>query len=216
MEYTEISAAELATAEGLDDWRVVVDTLQAQFRAPSFPGATALAARIAEAAEAANHHPDLDIRYPGRVRVVLTTHHTGGLTTLDAELARTISALAVEAGATSEPTAPQAFEVAIDTMDADRIRPFWAAVLGYREVGGNLVDPLRIGPSLWFQQMETPRTERSRFHIDVIVAHDEADRRVAAALAAGGRLVTDAFARSWWVLADADGNEACVCTWQDR
>jgi 4a-hydroxytetrahydrobiopterin dehydratase len=43
-----------------------------------------------------------------------------------------------------------------------------------------------------------------------------ADERVAAALAAGGTLVEDRFARSWWVLADADGNEACVCTWQDR
>ena len=39
---------------------------------------------------------------------------------------------------------------------------------------------------------------------------------VAAAVAAGGRLVSDAFASSWWILADADGNEACVCTWQDR
>ena len=79
-----------------------------------------------------------------------------------------------------------------------------------------VVDPLRIGPPLWFQQMDEPRRERSRFHIDVSVAHDVAEDRIAAALAAGGRMVTDRFARSWWVLADADGNEACVCTWQDR
>jgi len=101
-------------------------------------------------------------------------------------------------------------------MDADRIRPFWAAVLGYRDEGGYLVDPLRIGPPVWFQQMDEPRTDRDRFHIDVSVAHDAAPARLGAALAAGGRLVTDQFARSWWVLADADGNEACICTWQDR
>jgi len=64
--------------------------------------------------------------------------------------------------------------------------------------------------------MEEPRADRDRFHIDVSVAHDTAEQRVADALAAGGTLVTDDHARSWWVLADADGNEACVCTWQDR
>ena len=107
-------------------------------------------------------------------------------------------------------------EIAIDTVDADRIRPFWAAVLGYRELGGALFDPLHIGPAVWFQRTDTARTERGRFHIDVSVSHDEAPARLEAALAAGGTLVTDRFARSWWVLADADGNEACICTWQDR
>jgi 4a-hydroxytetrahydrobiopterin dehydratase len=110
----------------------------------------------------------------------------------------------------------QAVEVAIDTLDADRIRPFWAAVLAYRDVDGVLVDPLRLGPPMWFQTMDEPRPGRDRFHIDVSVPHDEAEARIEAALAAGGRMVTDRYARAWWVLADADGNEACVCTWQDR
>lgn len=48
------------------------------------------------------------------------------------------------------------------------------------------------------------------------VAHDVAERRIAAALASGGRLVLDANAPAFTVLADADGNEACVCTWQGR
>jgi 4a-hydroxytetrahydrobiopterin dehydratase len=156
------------------------------------------------------------VRYPGRVRVSLTTHATGGLTTADVDLAREVSRLAREHGAEPDTSRAAGYEVAIDTMDADRIRPFWAAVLGYREVDGNLVDPLRIGPAFWFQQMDEPRTGRDRFHIDVTVPHDEAEARVAAAIAAGGRLVTGQYARSWWVLADADGNEACVCTWQDR
>lgn len=216
MDYTLVSADEFAAVEGLDDWRFLLGAIHAHFRAGSFSSAAALVATIAEAADAADHHPDIDVRYRDRVHVVLTTHAAGGLTTLDTQLAAQISRLAAAAGASAEPTVSQATEIAIDTLDADRIRPFWAAVLGYVEVDGNLVDPLRIGPSFWFQQMDEPRPQRDRFHIDVTVAHDIADQRVAAAIAAGGKLMTDKFARSWWVLADADGNEACVCTWQDR
>ena len=216
MEYTAVTADEFAALGGLDDWRFVLGAIRTDFRAGSLPAAATLVARIVEAAEAADHHPDLDLRYPDRVRVVLSTHATGGLSNADVDLARTISQLAADAGATAETSTAQAVEIAIDTIDADRIRPFWAAVLGYKESDGALVDPLRLGPPVWFQQMDEPRTDRDRFHIDVSVPHDVAEQRVAAALAAGGRLVTDQFARSWWVLADADGNEACVCTWQDR
>jgi 4a-hydroxytetrahydrobiopterin dehydratase len=216
MSYTLVSPPELADLEGLDDWRYGLGAITGTFLAPSFTAASELVTAISEASERAGHHPDIDVRYPGRVRVVLTTHAAGGVTTRDVDLARTISALASSAGATSEPLAAQSVEIAIDTLDADRIRPFWQAVLGYREVGGTLVDPQRNGPPMWFQHMDEPRTERSRFHIDVTVPHDVAQERIEAALAAGGRLVTDRYARAWWVLADADGNEACICTWQDR
>jgi 4a-hydroxytetrahydrobiopterin dehydratase len=216
MEQSSITSDEVAALDDFDDWREVLGGIHADFRAPSFSAAGSLVSAIAEAADAAEHHPDVDVRYPNVVHVVLTTHGAGGLTTLDIDLAREISALAARAGATSQPTAAQAVEIAIDTMDADRIRPFWAAVLGYRVAGGSLVDPLRLGPPVWFQQMDEPRTDRDRFHIDISVPHDVAEERIAAALAAGGRLVTDRFARAWWVLADADGNEACICTWQDR
>lgn len=215
-QYTSLTFDEVAALDGLDDWRIVLGSLEAHFRAGSFQAATALAAAIAAAADDADHHPDLDIRYPDRVRVALTTHDTGGLTTHDVHLGRRISQLAAAVGATAHPGGAQAVEVAVDTLDADRIRPFWAAVLGYRDVDGVLVDPLRLGPPMWFQTMEEPRPGRDRFHIDVSVPHDAAAARIEAALAAGGRMVTDRFARSWWVLADADGNEACICTWQDR
>ncbi|HQZ36126.1 MAG TPA: VOC family protein [Ilumatobacteraceae bacterium] len=216
MDYTSISPEQFSELEGLDDWRFVLGAIHANFHAGSFGAAAALATKIAAVADVLVHHPDIDIRYPDRVHVMLTTHATGGLTTLDQDLARVISAAAADAGATSEPVAAQAVEIAIDTLDADRIRPFWAAVLGYPDKGGTLVDPLRLGPPVWFQTMDVPREERQKFHIDVSVAHDIAEQRVAAALAAGGTLVTEAFAKSWWVLADADGNEACICTWQDR
>ncbi len=215
MSHTLVSADEFAAIDGLNDWRFLLGAIHAHFRAGSFSAAATLVGAIAVAADAAEHHPDLDLRYRDRVHVVLTTHAAGGLTALDTQLAAEISRLAAAAGAIAEPTVSQATEIAIDTLDADRIRPFWAAVLGYVQSNGNLVDPLRIGPSLWFQQMDAPREQRDRFHIDVTVPHDIADQRVALALAAGGTLMTDKFAQSWWVLADADGNEACVCTSQD-
>ena len=216
MKYTRVTSDEFAALDGLDDWRFVLGAVRADFCAGSYLAATSLTSAIAAAAEEAEHHPDIDVRYPDHVLVTLATHATGGLTTLDVELARAISVIAQKVGAISEPSTVQSIEIAIDTMDADRIRPFWAAILGYRDVDGSLVDPLRIGPPMWFQTMDEPRTDRDRFHIDVSVPHDVAESRIADALAAGGTMVTDRFARSFWVLADADGNEACVCTWQDR
>lgn len=213
---TKISPAELAGLDGLGDWRYLLGELHGEFRLASFGAAASFVAEIGAAADATDHHPTVALRYPGIVRVAMHTHVAHAITELDVELARAISALAEERGATPAPLSGQAMEIAIDTMDEARIKPFWLAVLGYVETGGVLADPTGRGPSLWFQQMDEPRTERQRFHIDVTVPHDVAEARVAAAIAAGGRLVSDAFARSWWILADADGNEACVCTWQDR
>ena len=64
------------------------------------------------------------------------------------------------------------------------MRPFWRAVLGYRELGDeDLVDPHGRGPSVWFQEMDAPRPQRNRIHVDISVPHDQAEARVAAALA---------------------------------
>lgn len=84
---------------------------------------------------------------------------------------------------------------------------FWAAVLDYRDNAGCLVDPLRIGQPVRFQQLDEPRITRNRFYIDVSAPHDVAKTRVAAAIDAGGILVFDRFAQSWWILADADCNK---------
>jgi 4a-hydroxytetrahydrobiopterin dehydratase len=124
------------------------------------------------------------------------------------------------AGATSAQVSRpvQMLELAIDAMDIPAIRPFWKAVLAFADEpdGNGLIDPAGQFPPLWFQQMDIPRPQRNRVHFDVTVADDEAVVRVKAALAAGGRLVDDSFAPSFWVLADAEGNEACVCTWTGR
>jgi 4a-hydroxytetrahydrobiopterin dehydratase len=218
-----MSATEWHRRTDLPDWRVLQRRIVAGFRAPTYSAASAFVARVAAVAEAAEHHPDIDLRYPGRVQVTLTTHAAGGLTDADIDVATTISRLAAESSLAVEPMAALGVEVAIDALDIDAVRPFWKAVLGYDdepvepgEQVDAIVDPLRIGPAVWFQQMDAPRPQRNRIHIDVVVPHDVADSRIAAALAAGGRLVSDAEARAFWVLADPEGNEACICTWQDR
>jgi 4a-hydroxytetrahydrobiopterin dehydratase len=221
--YDRVSATEFDATAGLPDWRYLLGAIEATFVADSFGTAGSFVEQIAAAADAADHHPDVDLRYPGRVHVVLMTHAVDGLTTVDVELARTISSLAASAGLRAAPVGSR-LEVAIDALDIDAVRPFWKAVLGYEEwspptQGGQiqvLVDPRRIGPAFWFQQMDEPRRQRNRIHVDVTVPHDEADARIAAAIDAGGQLVSAARARAFWILADPEGNEACVCTWQDR
>jgi 4a-hydroxytetrahydrobiopterin dehydratase len=220
----KMSSSQFHTQTDLPDWRVILRRIEAGFRAPSFETASAFISHVAEMAERAGHHPDVDLRYPGYVHVTLTTHATNSLTDNDIALASAISALASEAGLTSEPRSGLGLEVAIDALDIDAVRPFWKALLGYEEeapssVGGQiigLVDPLRIGPAFWFQQMDAPRPQRNRIHLDVTVPHDVAEQRIADAIAAGGHLVNDGSARAFWILADPEGNEACVCTWQDR
>lgn len=219
-----LTASEFNVRSDRPDWRFLLDRLHATYRAGSFEGATAFAAQVAAAAEAAVHHPDIDIRYPDRVHVVLTTHAAGTrVTDADIQLSGEISRLAADGGLTSDPTAARDTEIAIDAMDIDLVRPFWAAVMGYvdetpREDGRivAVVDPVRIGPPIWFQQMDEPRPQRNRIHVDVTVPRELAEERVAAAVAAGGTLVTDRHARAFWVLADAEGNEVCVCTCEDR
>jgi 4a-hydroxytetrahydrobiopterin dehydratase len=192
---------------GLPDWRLLLDRLHATFVAADLAAAIAFVGEIAEVAS--RTMPDADLRPDGRIHLSLPGTAT--------DAARAISGVAGRRSLPAEAVEASVVEVAIDAMDIPRIKPFWQAVLGYVDDGDvALVHPHRLGAPFWFQQMDEPRTERNRFHIDVTVPHDVAVARVDAALAAGGTLVSDAAARSWWVLADAEGNEACVCTWQDR
>jgi 4a-hydroxytetrahydrobiopterin dehydratase len=211
-----MTPAQFHDSPGVEDWRVITDAAYAYFRTASFGSGVALVDEIGLLADAADHHPDVDLRYAG-VTVRLTTHDVQGLSRRDVELARQISAAARELGVPADPTATQVIEVAVDALVGSEVLPFWRAVLGYREAGPEvLADPRARGPLFWFQQMDAPRPQRNRLHIDVSVPHDLAEARVAAALAAGGHLVTDEHAPAWWVLADAEGNEACVSTWLGR
>jgi 4a-hydroxytetrahydrobiopterin dehydratase len=136
-----------------------------------------------------------------------------GLSTLDAVAARAASEVARAHGLVADPSRIGSMVLNIGSTDVAAIRPFWSAVLGLDVVDAELNDPLARQPVVCFQHFEVPRPGHGRVHVDVWVPHDRAEDRVAAALAAGGRLVSDEPAPSWWILADQDGNEACVATW---
>ncbi len=209
----------VAQLRDLPGWAHTGGALHARYEAPSVPAAVALVTEAFEVAEELDHHPDTDLRWR-RVRFALSTHDRGGVTQLDIELAHRLVAAAAAAGAERLPAAADVVELGIDTTDPARVAPFWRAALGYRSAREGdddvLVDPHGRGPQVWFQETATPASPagtRGRAHVDVTVADlDAAAERRAAVEAAGGRLVSDAAAPSWWVYADPDGNEVCICT----
>ena len=90
-------------AADLPDWRLLGAALHTRFRTGNFAAGLRLVNAIGEAAEAANHHPDLDLRYP-HLDVKLYSHDAGGVTDRDLSLARRISELAAEQGVSAAPS----------------------------------------------------------------------------------------------------------------
>jgi 4a-hydroxytetrahydrobiopterin dehydratase len=201
-------------AADLPDWRMIQNALYATFKTGKFTAGLALVQQIADAAEAANHHPDLTLTYP-RVRVKLNSHDVGGVTDRDLALARTISGLAANAGHAAD-TQHTIVDLGLDTHDGTRLARFWAAILDGKEDGEDVVTGER-SPDIWFQQSEQlPEPPPQRWHPDVWVPHDRPEERIKAALDAGGTLVDDSQAPAFWVLADPDGNRVCICTNLER
>ena len=226
---TQLSRTAASAAVAGIGWRYLLGTLAVSVPVGSLVQASeTAAAAVAACGQDADGHLRLDLR-ADRVELSMQTRALGAVTSCDTRLAHCVhTALAglglAPAGPTSaeSPRPVQMLELAIDALDIPAIRPFWKAVMGYADEPGSdggqdaIVDPAGQLPAIWFQQMASPRPQRNRIHLDITVAHDEAERRVRAALAADGRLVDDSFARSFWVLADPEGNEVCVCTWTDR
>ena len=211
-----ITAEQFESSEGLDDWRVLGTGALACFRTGSFAVGVELVEAIGALADAADRFPDADLR-PAAVTVRLPIGEGPGFTDADVELARQISAAARELDIRAEPAEVEEMNLTIDALYRPRVLPFWRAVLGYEQVGEeDLVDPRRISPPVWFQPMSGPRPQRNRMHVDVWVPQDQAESRVAAALAAGGHLISDEYAPAWWTLADDEGNEVDVATWMGR
>jgi 4a-hydroxytetrahydrobiopterin dehydratase len=174
----------------------------------------ALAAAISRLAEASGRHPDIDLRADG-VTVRLKVNEAGELSADDTALAGEISDAGRELGIPVDLADLQQFQIAIDALVIPDVMPFWAAVLGYRQMFDVLVDPHAEGPTFWFQQMDAARPQRNRIHIDLYLPEDQARARIDAAMAAGGRIVNDAHAPEWWTLSDPEGNEVDVAPWPD-
>ncbi|MCW2514773.1 MAG: 4a-hydroxytetrahydrobiopterin dehydratase [Mycobacterium sp.] len=208
-------------------WRLILGVAVTHVAVPSLTAAAA-AASIAVSAVGADGdgHLSADL-HSDRVVLRLHTASVGTVTADDLGLAhRVTEALAAQELSTVPGdgfAVPQNLEIAIDALDIRLIRPFWKAVTGYVEQpgppdlpDGALLDPLRRGPAIWFQQMDEPRNQRNRIHLDVDVPPEHAKARIDAAVAAGGTLLSADRAPAFWVLADPEGNEVCVCTWQGR
>lgn len=203
---------------GLADWRKLAQALHARFLTRNFTNGLSFVTAITAAAERANHHPDVTLTYPF-VDLALISHDSSQITQRDIDLAREISEIAREQGISADPSVLSQLELALDTADLAALGPFWAALLtGSPDSvnGDDVVDPAGRVPLLWFQHTEPHETPRQRFHIDLWVPHDVAEERIAASVAAGGRVVDAENAPSFVVLADPEGNRVCVCTSLER
>lgn len=199
-------------AEGVVDWVVLHGGAVAVFRVASLVEAARLAEAVAQV-------PGLDDVLMTVTDGRLTVRLTRGVFRLEerhAELARAVSAVARQEGAVADRGLAQEVSLAIaaqpDAIDVG----FWRAVLGYAELDeDNAVDPLGHGSTVWMQDLDPAKPLRHAMHVDVSVAREHVEQRVAAALAAGGRIVDESEAPSTWILADRAGNRVCVCAWPD-
>jgi 4a-hydroxytetrahydrobiopterin dehydratase len=213
-----ISAREFHDTPGVEGWRVVGDGACSYFPTSSFEKATRLVEAIGRLPDIEEHQPDIDIRPDGvTVRLLTTSDDYYGMSRADVNLAQQISAAAADLGMVGDPSRVQSMLVIPGAGSVAEVMPFWRAVLGYEPRADSpeedLVDPHNRWPAFWFEEMSELRPDGGgAIHIAVWVPIEQAEARVAAALAAGGRMVRDDFAPSWWTLADAAGNEADIAS----
>jgi 4a-hydroxytetrahydrobiopterin dehydratase len=224
-----LTGAQIAEAD-LTDWRKLGQGLHARYRVDDFAAAVRFVAAVGEAGEGVGHHPRVTIG-DGYVELKLlsddavyrddegTEHIVDWVTHQDVELARRITEIAAGQGVAPDPGSITAIELALDTAHSATIAPVWAALLtgstdaqGRGTIGDDVRDAASRVPILWFQDTDEHETPRQRFHVDVWVPPEVAAQRIAAAVAAGGTVVDDSQAPSFTVIADPDGNKACVCT----
>jgi 4a-hydroxytetrahydrobiopterin dehydratase len=217
-------------AAGLTDWRKLGQGLHARYAVDDFGTAVRFVAAVGEAGDALGHHPRVTLG-DGFVDFKLVSdgavyrdgegaeHVVDWVTQQDVDLARRITELAGEHAVEADPASITTIELALDTAHARTIAPVWAALLtggtearGRGTIGDDVRDATERVPILWFQETDEHETPRQRFHVDVWVPSDVAEQRIAAAVAAGGIVVDDSQAPSYTVIADQDGNKACVCT----
>lgn len=201
-------------AEGVNDWVVVHGGATAAFRVESLTEAASLAEAIAKVPGAAGAGVLLTLA--DTVVTVRLTRDIWSIESRHVQLAKAVSAVAREHGAIPDRAAVQEVQVAIaakqDLLDIG----FWRTVLGYTPMApDNAVDPLGHGSTVWMQELDQAKPLRHAMHIDVSVAREHIEARLAAAVAAGGRIVDESHAPSHWTLADRSGNRVCICAWPD-
>ena len=201
------------SADGVDDWVILHGGPTAVFRVGSLQEAARLAAAVAGV-------PGLEPRTlltaaSDRLTVKLT-REMWGTEARHIEVARAISAIAREQGATADRGAVQEVQLAVAAKPEAIDLGFWRTVLGYAELhDDNGLDPNGQGSTVWMQDLDPAKPLRHAMHIDVSVAREHAEARMRAAVAAGGRVVDESGAPGAWILADRSGNKVCIAAWPD-
>ncbi|MBI2765873.1 MAG: Pterin-4-alpha-carbinolamine dehydratase [Chloroflexi bacterium] len=209
-------------AEGVEDWRVIGEGACTYFATGSFAAGARLAHAISELPGVDDDGPGIDVRRDGvTVRLITITSDYYGMSRRDIGLARKVSAVARGLGLKADPSKVQTLLVIPGAPVVAEVMPFWQAVLGYERRSDtpdeDLVDPRGRGAAFWLERMKEPRPGGlGAIHVAIWVSYEQAEARVAAALAAGGRMVRDDHAPAWWTLADAAGNEADIATTKGR
>jgi 4a-hydroxytetrahydrobiopterin dehydratase len=201
----------LAT-EGLTDWVVLHGGATAVFPVSSLAEAARLAGAVAQLPGAG----DVLMTVANEQLTVRLTRGLERIEPVHVELARAISAVAHRHGLAGDRSRVQEVQIAVaalpDTADVE----FWRAALGYRPLAGdNAVDPLGHGSTVWIQELDPAKPLRHAMHLDVSVAREHVESRVAAAIAAGGRVVHHWPEPEAWTLTDRAGNRVCICAWPD-
>jgi 4a-hydroxytetrahydrobiopterin dehydratase len=201
-------------AEGVEDWVVLHGGAMAVFDVGSLGEAIRLAEAVAGAAGFEGSGSVLTIT--GQHLSVRLTRDLWDLEERHVALARAISAVTRAHGAVADRSRVQEVQVAIaakpDSIDVG----FWRAVLGYSPAADdNAVDPRGHSSTVWMQELDEAKPLRHAMHLDVSVASEHVQARLAEALAAGGRVVDDASVPATWILADRAGNRVCLCAWPD-
>lgn len=202
------------SADGVEDWVVLHGGATAAFRVGSLREAAQLAGAMSTAPDVTSD--DVLVGLSGTHVTVRLTRDLWSLEERHVELARALSAVARAFHATADRAAVQEVQVAIAAKAEATDVAFWRAVLGYRPMADdNAIDPLGHGSTVWMQEIAAAKGLRHAMHIDVSVAREHVEARLAAAVAAGGRIVDDSHAPSHWTLADRAGNRVCICAWPD-
>lgn len=210
-----ISAAAFHRAPGVSQWRVTSAGPEVVYRSTTLSAAAALVAPVVAAAERFGILPDVDVR-PEAVVVRVPYRDPEGIPAAAPAFAAEVSRAAAELGLAPDPSLAQAVGIYVAEHSAADVRPFFLAALGYAAFGAtDAIDPLRRGPQLAFNPISGDVPSRGRTHFDVFVPADQAQARVDAALAAGGRLVDDANAPAWWSLASPDNHGVDIASWTD-
>jgi 4a-hydroxytetrahydrobiopterin dehydratase len=213
----------------LTDWRKLAQGLHARYLVDDFGAAARFVAAVGQAGDGIGHHPRVWIG-PGYVDLKLisadaiyrddegTEHVLEWVTQQDVDLARRISEVAADHKLEADPAAVSMIELGLDTARSATIAPVWAALLtgsaeaqGHGSPSDEIRDATGRVPNLWFGDVDRQGAPRQRFHVEVYVAPEVAEQRVAAALAAGGTVVDDSDAPSLTVIADQDGNQGILC-----